>query len=199
MLTDSPWAQDFTLQESGIQTRSLGESEDGRQFYIKYQMQFSSALPIRQAQVRQAQITQNYDNLGPENRQQFDQNAHSFLSSKFPDAIIVFVTYETNSQNASRDLDRYWQSQTTDLLKNQVFLRNSRGNRADLAQFSVHPNERSFQFIFPRQINGEPLLGPEDISLMLHFTAPKAGGLGGSNGYLEFKPEKMVFDGNLAY
>jgi len=71
------------------------------------------------------------------------------------------------------ELARHWQSQSTDLLKNNVFLRNSRGEQVPLAQFNPPQGaERSFQFIFPRQINGKPFVDPEDKSLQLEFAYP---------------------------
>ncbi len=85
MLTDSPWVEDLTLVAEGIQL-SAGASDDGQQFSIKYQVQFRSALPVRQAMVRQMQLAQKYDTLGPEQKQQFDQSAKSFLSADFSDA-----------------------------------------------------------------------------------------------------------------
>ena len=198
MLTDSPWAKDLTLQQ--LRFSSDKASDDGRQFYIKYQVQFATALPIRQAQVRQSMIAQNYDDFDDELKKQADQNAEAFLAKQFPDAIVVFVMYETNSQNRSRDLDRHWEAQTAELLKNDVFLRNSRGDRVDIAGFQALQGESAFQFIFPRQTaDGEDLVKPDDKNLMLEFTPPSIGGLGGGRGYLEFKPEKMVLDGNLTY
>ena len=199
MLTDSPWSKDLTLQELGLQ-RSAKASDDGRQFYIKYQVQFASALPIRQAQVRQSMIAQNYDEFDADLKKQADQNAEAFLSKQFPDAIIVFVTYETNSQNQNMNLVRHWQSQTTELLKNDVFLRNSRGDRVDIAAFQAYQGEPAFQFIFPRQTaDGEDLVKPDDKNLMLEFTPPSIGGLEGGRGFLEFKPKDMLLDGKLTY
>ena len=205
MLQNSPWSQDFTLLDSSLQ-QSTKSSDDGQQFYIKYQMQFRSALPVRQALVRQMQIAQKYDSLAPEQKQQFDQSANAFLSSQFADAVVLYMTYETNSQTKDMELARYWQTQTTDLLKNSVFLRNSRGDQVALAQFNVNQGgERSFQFIFPRQVNGKPLVSPEDKSLMLEFTYPVVdipggyGKLGDGRGFMEFKPKKMVFQGELVY
>ena len=205
LLEDSPWAQPFTLVDSSLQ-QSTSASDDGQQFHIKYQMQFRSALPLRQAIVRQMQIVQKYDSLSPEQKQQFDQSANAFLSSKFPDAVILYVTYKTNSKTKDMELATYWQSQTTDLLKNTVFLRNSRGEQVALAQFNVPKSgERSFQFIFPRLINGKPFISPEDKSLQLEFTYPVVdipGGytkLGDGRGFMEFKPKKMVFQGDIAY
>jgi hypothetical protein len=206
LLENSPWAQASTLIDPGLQ-RSTKTSDDGKQFQIKYQMQFRSALPVRQALVRQMQIAQKYDSLGPEQKQQFDQSAKAFLSSNSPDAVILYVTYETNNRTIAMQLAQYWQSQTTDLLKNKVFLRNSRGDRVDLAQFNPPKGaEPSFQFIFPRQANGKPLLGSEDKSLILEFTYPVVTipstfdeKLGDGSGFMEFKPKKMVFQGNLVY
>ena len=48
MLTNSPWAKDVTIMDSGLQ-RSTRTSDDGQQLYVKYQVQFRSALPVRQA------------------------------------------------------------------------------------------------------------------------------------------------------
>jgi len=205
LLENSPWAQDFILMDSGLQ-QSAQASDDGRQFQIKYQMQFRSALPVRQALVRQMQIAQKYDSLGPEQKQQFDKGAKAFLDANFSDAVVVYVTYETNSQAKAMELARHWQSQSTDLLKNNVFLRNSRGEQVPLAQFNPPQGaERSFQFIFPRQINGKQFMNPEDKSLQLEFAYPVIavpggyGTLGDGKGFMEFKPKKMVFQGNLVY
>ena len=205
MLENSPWAKDFSLVAAGLQ-RSAGASDDGQQFYIKYQLQFRSALPVRQALVRQMQIAQKYDSLSPEQKQQFDKSAESFLSSNFPDAVILYVTYDTNSQSIARELDRHWQSRTADLLRNTVFLRNSRGQQVALAQFAVSQgSERSFQFIFPRKVDGEPFLKADDKSLQLEFSypvvsAPGGGGsLGDGRAFVEFKPQKMIFKGDLVY
>ena len=156
------------------------------------------------------QIAQKYDSLKPEQQQQFDQSAKDFLSS-IPNAVILYVTYETNFQTKAMELFNYWKSQTTDLLKNTVFLRNSKGDQVPLAQFIVpQGGEHSFQLIFPRQINGKPFIGPEDKSLTLEFSYPvvvKPGGnkgnpndeMGNGKGFMEFKPKKMLFQGNLAY
>jgi len=210
LLEDSPWVEDLTLVAEGIQL-SAGASDDGQQFTIKYQIQFRSALPIRQALVRQMQLAQKYDTLGPEQKQQFDQSAKTFLSADFSDAVVVYLTYKSNSQDKTREIDRYWQAQTMDLLKNTVFLRNSKGEQVALAKFIAPQGaERSFQFIFPRLINGKPFITPEDKSLQLEFSYPvvvKPGGdqdnpndkLGNGKGFLEFKPKKMVFKRGLAY
>ncbi len=205
LLTNSPWAQDYTLINQGLQ-QSTQASDDGQQFQIKYQMQLRSALPIRQALVRQMQIAQKYDSLAAEQKQKFDQSAKAFLDSDFSEVVVVYVTYSVNSQTKGRELDSYWQTQTTDLLRNSVFLRNSRGDKLAIKQFNPpQGQERSFQFIFPREADGKELIGLDDKTLILEFTYPVItvpggfGSLGDGRGYMEFKPKKMIFQGNFAY
>ncbi len=222
LLENSPWSKDFTLtqvsvmntkqsQESNTRQASVDRtagggdssnatSDDGQQLYIKYRVQFRSAVPLRQAIVRQMQIVQKYDSLSPDLRQQFDKNAEAFLAADFANAAVVYVTYSTNSRVMDMELARYWQSQTTDLLKNYVYLSNSKGEKVYLAQYvAAQGGDRSFQFIFPRQLNGAPFVGPQDNSLKLEFTYPIVNQIGNGRGFLEFKPEKMVVQGNIAY
>ena len=221
LLEDSPWSKDFALMQTSVMgskqnqesstrgqsvDRTSGDSssnatsDDGQQLFIKYRVQFRSALPVRQAIVRQMQIVQKYDGLSPDQRQQFDKGAEAFLAADFADAVVVYVTYSSNSRTNDMELARYWQSQTTELLKNYIFLSNSKGEKVALTRYvAAQGGERSFQFIFPRQVNGAPLIGPKDNSLKLEFTYPIVNQMGNGRGFMEFKPEKMVVQGNLVY
>jgi predicted NUDIX family NTP pyrophosphohydrolase len=202
LLEDSPWSKQLNLQsvvimQSGARNATTGSEQ---QPYIKYQAQFRSALPIRQATVRQMQIVQKYESLSPEQRQQFDKQAEAFISADVADWIIVYVSYTTNSQTYELELARHWQSQTAELLKNSVFLIPSKGDRIALANFAVAPGgQRYFQFIFPRQVSGRPIIGPQDKSIRLEFAYPIIGSMGDGRAFLEFKLEKMIFHGNIEY
>jgi hypothetical protein len=114
--------------------------------------------------------------------------------------VIVYVTYTTNSQPNELDLARYWQTQTTDVFKNSVYLSGTKGDKAPVARYvAAQGNQREFQFIFPREVNGKPILGPQDKSLKLEFIYPVIGGMGDGRAFMEFKLEKMIFAGNYAY
>jgi len=200
MLEKSPWAQQFTNQ--GIEIGSMdGDAMDGAQPYIKYQIQFRSAQPIRQAIVRQMALNQKYDSLSSEQKQQFDKSAEAFLSVDVSNAVVVYITYETNNNEYDRQLARHWQSQSVDLLKNYVYLSSDTGDKVPIANYYVDEGGgRSFQFIFPREVNGNPIVDPmKDKSLKLEFTYPVIGKLGNGNAFMEFKLEKMIFAGNVAY
>ena len=207
MLENSPWAKTYSI-------RSFDSCE--------YRVQFRSALPIRMAIVRSMQIASNYDKLSSEHRQEFDKRADEYLSTNFPDRIVVHLIGGTNSDNIdapvrlNMDLRRYWQNKTTELLKNTVFLVPAKGNRIPLLKYNVSQGDKcELQFIFPRQHQGLPALGPEDKSFKLEFDYPIFGTegnslkqdsdyprrsyIGNQRVFIEFKADKMLFNGKLEY
>jgi hypothetical protein len=200
ILEDSPWSKALTLLKVGIMDNINKSSSNSQQPYIKYQFQLRCALPVRQAMVRQMQFDQKYDSFSPELRQEFDKKAVSFLTMDFSNVVIVYVTYSTNSQLNALEVTRYWQSQTTELLKNSVYLRGAKSEKTPIIRF-VPPQsgQQEFQFLFPRQIDGKPIVGSQDKFIRLEFEYPVVDGIGDGRGYMEFKTEKMVFAGNLAY
>jgi hypothetical protein len=110
------------------------------------------------------------------------------------------VTYSANSQPNTLEVTRYWQSQTTELLKNSVYLRGSKSDKVPIIRFVPPPSgQQEFQFLFPRQIDGKPIIGPQDKFIRLEFEYPVIDGIGDGKGYMEFKTEKMVIAGSFAY
>jgi len=160
---------------------------DAGQPYLKYQIQFRSALPVRQAIIRMAQITQKYDELKPEQKQMFDQQADSFLAQDLSKWVIVYVTYETNIPTLYFDLTRDLKNR---LLPIRLHLYGSKGDKVPIGRF-VPPegDQRSFQLIFPRKYKGNEILGPEDKSLKFEF----------GNIFMEFKTDKMKINGKVEY
>lgn len=197
LLQDSPWSKEFIVAGQGSGGR---ESTDSQQPYVKYQVQFSSAKPLRQVAVRQQMFARNYDSLPAEKKQELDALADKVLSADVPNVIVV-VRYETNNTENDRQLARFWQTQTLDLLKNSVYLIPQKGDKVRLIQFAAAPGaERIFQFVFPREVDGKPIIDPvKDKNIKLEFSYPVIGGMGDGRAFMEFKLDKMVFDGNVAY
>ncbi|MGH9805348.1 MAG: hypothetical protein ACRD4D_09275, partial [Candidatus Acidiferrales bacterium] len=161
MLMDSPWAENFEDTDVNIdplQSPSLsagvpqGDTGAGaaptedtdvglraRQPVARliYRFQVRSALPVRQALVRRAQLQQDYERMPAEQRQIFDQQSERFLSEDFSDRVVVFATFESNIDFDTRELVRHWQKQSTDTLKNSVFLIGARGRKAELREFAL--------------------------------------------------------------
>jgi len=199
LLRDSPWAQKFELTSVQVMDNSSNKtSTDGGQPYIRYWIQFRSALPVRQAMVRQGQIANKYDSLSVDQKQAFDKQASALLDGFPTDAVVVNVSYETNDNVRDQDLARSWQTKTTELLKNQVYLTCGKTKVPIARYIASQGGSRSFQFIFPREVDGKPIITPQDKSIKLEFAYPSMG-MGSGQAFQEFKTEKMIFAGNIAF
>lgn len=187
LLIDSPWAKSYKTNS-----------------YV-YHAQFLSALPIRQAIVRRMQITQNYENLSLQRRQESDKRSEEYLSQQFTDSIVINVEYGGTSVG-------YWRSWTTELLKNYVYLIvNNR--KIPLLQFSQSRDSASmgsieFQFVFPRPDKDPAIRSAKDEFIRLEFPTPRNqasnkssdGGLFEPETVLiEFKVNKMRVKGKVLY
>ena len=199
VLTDSPWVRELELT-GGFGGSSISAT-DSRQPFVKYNIQLRSAAPVRQAIVRQAQINKQYDSLSAEQKQAFDQNMQDFLVGASPEFVVVNISFEANDQNFIRDLNRHWETQTTDLLRNSVFIRGgSRGNPVPIVQFIPGSGaSQEFQFVFPREVNGENIIKPNDRVLQLEFAYPVIGRLGDGRGLIEFRTDRMRINNEVIY
>jgi len=152
-------------------------------------------LPTRQATIRLSQINSNYDKLTPEQQQQFDQKANSYLATSFGDTVIIQVEFTTNLRAQEVPLANYWQIQTTEQLKNSTYLYGSEGIKVPPLQYTPpQAGQTNFQFIFPRQSEGKPIIAPTDKAMKLEFLT-----MGGDRVFIEFKVAKMVMDGEVIY
>ena len=205
LLTDSPWAQKFELTSVQVMDNSGNKtSTDGGQPYIRYGIQFRSALPVRQAMVRQGQIANKYESLSADQKQAFDKQASAMLDGFPTDSVVVNVSYATNDNDRDQELAQWWQTKTTELLKTQVYLTCGKTKVPIARYIAAQGGSRSFQFIFPREVDGKPVIAPQDKSIKLEFPypAPDTGplkGFGSGHAFQEFKTEKMVFAGNIAF
>ena len=202
LLENSPWAKKYTV--STVRIDPLGQATGDRAREpnprLEYQVQLRAALPIRQALVRQAQLQTRYDQMEPIEQKNVDQQAEQFLRREFPDTIIVHVAYGSNVTSFDREMTAYWQQQTTDLLRNTVFLISPRGERFELLEYRVVPSDRKeFQFTFPRKRQGQPLVQPGDKTLMIEFQHPDIGGQGAARVFLEFRLDRMQLGGRVSY
>ena len=167
---------------------------------LAYTIQIRSALPVRQALVRRAQLQQNYDRMPAEDRQRFDQEIERFLAEDFSDRVVILVMFDSNVDLDRRDVVRHWQAQSTQTLKNSVFLIGSKGRKAELQDFMLaNPNGQAFQLTFPRKVDGQELVGPGDKNLMLEFIHPATTRKPERRALVEFKVKKMLVDGQLEY
>jgi hypothetical protein len=177
LLFDSPWSK----------------------FNGSYRVQLRSALPIRQALVRQMQIEQGYDRISPEKRQAFEKRAAERWPASAADTITLWIY--------GSDMSRYWLKQTTELLRNNVKLIPSKSPKIPLLRYEILSSGATtteFQFIFPRQLNGKPVLVTGDSYMLLEFLCPDtldSEPFGERTAWqlIEFKLNKMMVNGEVMY
>lgn len=200
MLHNSPWAQHVTLSRvvmTGMSTGNRGVTGMGNQAavqdaqhselpYLTYTAQVRSAMPIRQAVVRQRQLAENYEKKKEKEREALDAKTNAYLARP-QDDIVIFVAIDSNVINYANQAKRYWQKQSYELLKNSVFLTIA-GER--LTPFGFAANDEGFQFNFER-----PPEVPKNSTIMLEFTHPTISSLNSEVVRIEFKVSKMLVDG----
>jgi hypothetical protein len=197
MLEESPWAMTYKL--GGIQANvTSGDAPTNRGYRgemetdpsITYILQFRSALPIRQAQVRSSQLSVHYDKMSAEQKATFDANAGKFLAVTFPDRVVVSVTFHTNVQDYDSSLRNYWASQSLAKLSMSVYL-NTKTEKLGLMSYSF--KDDTFQFIFPRPKQLHP-----DERVSVEFVHPRTDVIAQQRILQEFSLKKMLVNGEPA-
>lgn len=197
MLEESPWAT--TLSLGGVQANvmeigapdsrgSSGEMETDSK--ISYTLQFRSAQPIREAQVRSAQLNSHYDKMTSAQRAAFDASTAKFLAATFPDRVVVAVTFHTSVQEYEIALRTYWADQSRAKLSMTVFL-NTKTERLSLLAYGF--KDETFQFTFPRP---KELKADEKVSV--EFIHPRISVIGQQRILQEFPLKKMLVNGQPA-
>ncbi len=240
LLTNSPWAQRSDLAQVNMvrvadatampsladvtsQTPS-GAGSDRTSTQINYVVQIRSALPVRQAWVQQQMLAAVAASLPADQQKEMSQRADAVLGMKYSDVILVHVIYGSNNAQVDRVLASFWQHQTLDQLKLTATLI-VRGKRIAPVNFQVVEGAgREFALIFPRIVDGAPVVTADDKLFAVEFRSP---GLGGSPGgtassrrggsqansagameateiapekiYVPFRPKDMVIKGELVY
>lgn len=202
ILADSPWAREYRMEKALIELLQTESSDRAREErpWITYQFQFRSALPLRQAVARLTALSANYDKFSDEQKRNFDAKAEKYLAAPFPDTILIHVIYESNTLSYQGDLARYWQTKTPELLRNSIFLMNSRGDKVEPVRLICGQGaQHEFDLYFPRQVNGQPILLPEDKTVSIELTHPPIDIFPSQRIFVEFKIAKMMVGGNLIH
>lgn len=203
LLADSPWAKEFKIEKTRVellQDTSPADRSRVEEPVVHYRIQFRSALPVRQAVARLSAIDAKYDGFPEEQRRSFDSKAEKYIATTFPDTILVHVSYDSNVTSYEGDLARYWHNQTPAQMQSTAFLMNSRGTKVEPVRYVGGGGTRpEFDLYFPRQINGQPVLLPEDKNVSIELTHPTIGILPSQRIFLEFKTAKMSVGGQFTY
>jgi hypothetical protein len=196
LLQESPWTKSWTNTRVFIQPSSQAAAVSGREItpQITYVAQILSAVPIRQAIVQNTRLSKEYKKLTTQERQDIDANAASLLKDTFSDRIEIRVVYSTNALVYERALATYWLNRPLPLWSQDTFLITSTGKHPPAA-VRREGDISSFVLVFPRTVDGHPLITTTDKKFSLVFDSPTIGLLAGESILLEYKLKDMVIHG----
>jgi len=151
--------------------------------------------------VRQAWIANRYDKMEPKKQEAMQKEVEGFLNRNYDDVIAVHVSYRSNVREYNRDLAIFWQTHWPEgSVPQQAFLTGPKGQKVTpIRLISSTVGAQEFELIFPRVVEGEPLLEPGDKGFAVEFVSPAVGQVDSSRVFVEFKADKMVLNGKIAY
>jgi hypothetical protein len=195
VLNSSPWARQetYTRVISGVGSGVSGEREIYNTFYVR----IISARPVREALARLQQVQYGYDGLPDEVRRRFDEYAAADLLSGFGDWIVVAVSFRSNDPNEESNVRRFFQKQTPETLKNKAFLSTEQFSQVRIHTYFAPRDEGiGAKFVFPRQVDGTPIVSPRSKSIAFELLDVPAAS---PRLRARFAVKEMVINGQLIF
>lgn len=208
MLNDSPWGQTQTETNTsemfysptnqgggGIGSTNTGgitgtndRSSQGalnQATSVSFRIRLLSAKPIRQAFARKL-ILQNPP---------AEAQLKAFAEQVTTDWIVVAVDYEAKDQRFSGSAMQAFNSAIASTLKNNTYLETKNGQRVFLVDYKAPIKDGlGAKFIFPRMIDGKPVVDAESGYLRFYSEVLKDLKLN-----MRFKVSDMMYEGKLEY
>jgi hypothetical protein len=208
LLEDSPWAHRKMVenetnvsrlpsagaQGTGAAASQADTAQNKDTGEINYVVQMRSAAPIREALIRMAQIDRQYDKMSDADKKAFDAQMEKLYGVK-DDTIAVHIRYYANRDSLGSDLEKSWKSLPADTVPADMILISSNGTKVTPLTFVADPDGKTeFDMTFPRSAFAQGLK-----SFKLQIPNPALGDFGASKIMVEFKLDKMTFDGKPAF
>jgi hypothetical protein len=221
LLNDSPWGQTQTFTDT---SRSASTTRSGtgqttaiaETINVRFRIRFMSAKPVRQAIGRVMEL-QRQGELPASVAKQLK----AFAAAEFPDYIIITVTCDADSaSNMLQQANSLLSKLTTVDLKNNTYLLTNSGERVFIQEYQAPRNDGlGARFVFPRQVNGKPVITPESGEVLFHSEMGSGSGVNASISNSDipsrdssrvardfgftlntrYKVKDMLFDGKLEF
>jgi hypothetical protein len=161
---------------------------------VNYIVQIRSAAPVRRALIREQQIAHQYDTMTEAAKKDFDGQMDQIYNGR-QDVIILHVKYSATRDQLAIDISKSWKSIPADTVPADMNLLASNGSKATPVVFSADPDGGDgFLLTYPRNMLGEGFK-----SFKLQIPHPALGDFGASKVFVEFKLDKMTFEGKPAF
>ncbi len=184
---------DITLKDNtrGLD-RGMGRAGE-KEIIHAYTLRLFSALPVRQAFVRLFQIRNNYESMPKEQQQRLDVMFNQALTMDLSQRIVVTVSVESNDRELNMEVNRQLHQATTSSLKPHTWLIADK-LRIPLEEYLPPSGDGAgAKLVFPRTIDGKPVVEPTTKELKLEFSVPGVE----HQIYVEWKVKDLVCKGQL--
>jgi len=175
-----------------------------KELYYTYTCRLYSALPVRQAYVRTFQERSKYDRMSPEQQRMFDDRVSPFLRADTSKEIVVSVELDSNDRGMLMEVERRLREATLETLRGSAesptgeipeqapYLISAHLGRVGLkAYYPPSEDGTGAKLVFPREIDGEPVVLSKDKEVKLEFIVP-----GSSHKlYIVWKIEDLMCNG----
>lgn len=201
LLNNSPWTQSRIIEKVILEQIHEPASVAGREqpAKITYTVRLLSARPVRQAMVRLARLGPDYTKLTPEQRQPVDARQNAFIEQKFDDRVVIQIEYTTSALPYRTELVTRWRARPEEDLKKDFYLATARGRIPAARVIVAAGGEGGLQVIFPRVVEGRPVIQPDDKNFSLEFQHPTVGVLAAERVLIQFNVKDMLVKNELFY
>ena len=89
---------------------------------------------------------------------------------------IVNLDFETDDRQTALEVDRRLKQSTAAQLRQSAYLVSDRLGRIELTDyFPPAPDGTGAKFVYPRIVDGQPIVGPEDLEVKFEIWVPGTG------------------------
>ena len=171
ILNRSPWArkQTYTRVVGGVGSGIHGEKEIFNTFFVR----LLSAPPIRRAYARIQQIQNGYDEMTPAAKGRLDAGIAPGLNLDVSRWIVLTISFRSNNPNMELSVKRFFDSQRLETMRDRAYLATENFPRVELAAY-FPPREDAVgaKFVFPRHIDGVPVVAPDQKEVNFEVNIP---------------------------
>jgi hypothetical protein len=178
---DPPWvAKDWTQWSSRDCQNVLQSSPWGQWNQGGTSIRLESALPIREAHLRELQLLKHYDRMNPKKKKAFDEEHAQDLSEGNGGQVVIWWSGVYRTSASMGEARESWPAMQTALrlLDGSLVMPIKTTLSGGLTEYEVHIGGglgKEFhvasiaEYVFPRTVNGKPLYTEHDKMIIVSF------------------------------
>ena len=214
VLNDSPWVsvQEVRIRREGTaqrvagappsltrdETNSVASAGSDIPIDFIFTLRLRSALPIREAIVRQKQLDAKYDSMDEKQKAAFDASVKGLLECPAcaGNYVLTLSSKSKNSPGADAVYTTFKGARIEDI-KRYIYLANERGERREMVHFVAPraPGEEAIFFFSRLDDKGKQLFGPDSKEVVVNLTNNEVN----SSTNFRFDVSKLVSNGQVIF